>query len=195
MKSDALHASVVERFTNIATSPATEQKFPVGPQSAKRLGYDAAEIDALPPSVTESFCGVGNPLSLGEPRPGQTVLDLGCGAGLDTLHAARRVGLAGRCIGIDMTAAMIEKARKNAAAAGVGNVEFRQAEIERLPVDDGSVDLVISNGVFNLSTDKPRVLSEVFRVLRSGGRLQMADVLLEPQVTPEEAAKKGAWSD
>ncbi|MBI1903475.1 MAG: methyltransferase domain-containing protein [Planctomycetia bacterium] len=195
MKSDALHASVVERFTKIATSPGAEQKFPVGPKSAKRLGYDAAEIDALPPSVTESFCGVGNPFSLGEPRPGQTVLDLGCGAGFDTIHAARRVGSAGRCIGIDMTAAMIEKARKNAALAGVGNVEFRQAEIERLPVDDGSIDLVISNGVFNLSTDKPRVLSEVFRVLRPGGRLQMADILLEPQVTPEEAAQKGAWSD
>ena len=144
---------------------------------------------------TESFCGVGNPFTLGEPLPGQTVLDLGCGAGFDTLLAARRVGASGKVIGIDMTPEMIAKARTNADSLGVMNVEFLLGEIEDLPLPDASVDLVISNGVFNLCPDKPRVLSEVFRVLKPGGRLQMADILLEPQVTPEEVASKGSWSD
>ncbi len=149
-------------------SPAQEQKFPVGPDSAKALGYDAGEVDALPASVTESFCGVGNPISLGVPDPGQTVLDLGCGAGLDTLLAARRVGPSGKAIGVDMTPEMVAKARHNAEALGLGNVEFLRGEVEHLPLPDGSVDRMISNGVFNLCPDKPAVLTEVFRVLKSG---------------------------
>jgi arsenite methyltransferase len=192
---DALRASVTDRFTLVAESPERERRFPVGPQSAKRLGYDAAEVDALPASVTESFCGVGNPFFLGQPRPGEAVLDLGCGAGFDTLLAAERVGPNGKVIGIDMTPVMLAKARSNAETLGLMNVEFLLGEVEALPLADSSVDLVISNGVFNLCPDKPRVLSEVFRVLKPCGRLQMADILLEPHVTPEEVASKGSWSD
>jgi arsenite methyltransferase len=123
------------------------------------------------------------------------VLDLGCGAGLDCLLAARRVAPGGHVIGLDMTGEMVEKARRNAHAVGLINVEFRQAEIEELPIKDGSVDLVISNGVFNLCPDKPRVLAEAYRILRSGGRLQMADILLHDDVTPEEVGRLGEWSD
>jgi arsenite methyltransferase len=192
---EEIRAAVKQRFANIARSPDQEKKFPVGPASAKALGYDSQEIDALPPSVAESFCGVGNPLGLGEVRPGQAVLDLGCGAGLDSLLAARRVGPPGKVVGVDMAPEMVEKARHNAQSLDLTNVEFRQAEIENLPLPDGSVDLVISNGVLNLCPDKPRVLAEAFRVLQPGGRLQMADILLHDEVTPEEVAQKGEWSD
>ena len=108
---DDLRASVIDRFSRIATAPEQERKFPVGPESARRLGYDAAEVDALPASLTESFCGVGNPFALGEPHAGQVVLDPGCGAGFDTLLAAKRVGPEGKVIGMDMTPQMIDKAR------------------------------------------------------------------------------------
>ena len=163
--------------------------------SAKRLGYDPAKVASLPSSVTESFCGVGNPFSLGDPQPAQTALDLGCGAGFDTLLAAQRVGPNGRVIGVDMTPEMLAKARYNASLLGISNVAFVQGAIESIPLPDASVDLVISNGVFNLCSDKPRVLGEILRVLKPGGRLQMADILLEPQVTPDEVANKGSWSD
>ncbi len=192
---DDLRASVIDRFRTVATTPAGERTFPVGPESARRLGYDATEIEALPVSVTESFCGVGNPLSLGQPKLGQTVLDLGCGAGFDTLPAARRVGPQGKVIGIDMTPEMVAKARRNADRLRLSNVEFLMGQAEHLPLPDTSVDLVISNGVFNLCTDKPGVLAEVFRVLKPGGRLQLADILLHEDVTPDEVADKGEWSD
>jgi SAM-dependent methyltransferase len=192
---DDLRASVIDRFGKVATAPGQERKFPVGPESAKRLGYNAAVVNSMLSSLTESFCGVGNPFSLGEPQPGQVVLDLGCGAGFDTLLASKPVGPNGRVIGIDMTPDMLAKARHNASLLGANNVEFVLGEVEALPLPDASVDLVISNGVFNLCPDKPKVLSEVIRVLRPGGRLQMADILLEPHVTPEEAARKGTWSD
>lgn len=192
---DHIKAEITQRFVKVALAPQEEQKFPVGPSSAKRLGYDAREIDALPCSVTESFAGVGNPLALGELRTGQTVLDLGCGAGLDSVLAARRIGTAGRVVGVDCTAAMVEKARRNAETVGVTNAEFRQGDADALPVSDESVDVVISNGVFNLCLDKPKVLAEAFRVLRAGGRIQMADILLEEGVTSEEVARKGTWSD
>lgn len=190
-----LQATVKERFAKVALSPDQEKKFPVGPASAKKLGYDPKEIDSLPISVTESFCGVGNPLGLGELRAGQTVLELGSGPGLDSLLAARRVGPTGKVIGVDMCDEMIVKARHNAKLLGLNNIEFVNAGIEKLPLLDESVDVVISNGVFNLCLDKRRVLAEAFRVLRPGGRLQMADILLEEGVTPEEVAKKGSWSD
>ena len=192
---DQIKAEIKRRFVKLALSPHEEKKFPVGPASAKRLGYHASEIDDLPESVTESFAGVGNPLVLGEVRAGQTVLDLGCGAGLDSILTARRVGLSGKVIGIDFAAEMVEKAKRNAAAAGVKNAEFRRGEADALPLEDSSVDVVISNGVFNLCLDKPKVLGEAFRVLLPSGRIQMADILLEDEVTPEEVAQKGTWSD
>jgi arsenite methyltransferase len=190
-----IRAAVEERFAQVASSPGQEKKFPVGPASAKKLGYDPQEIDALPPAVTESFCGVGNPLSLGEVRPDQTVLDLGSGPGLDSLLAARRVGPTGKVVGVDLCREMVEKARHSADLLALRNVEFVLAGIEKLPLPDRSVDVVISNGVFNLCHDKPAVLDEAFRVLRPGGRLQMADILLHDDVTPEEVAGKGEWSD
>ena len=192
---DELRAAVKERFAAVASSPGAEKKFPVGPASARKLGYSSAEIDSLPSSVTESFCGVGNPLGLGEVRPGQTVLDLGSGSGMDSLLAARRVGPAGKVIGVDLCPEMLAKARRNAGLSGLHNIEFVEAGIERTPLLDGSVDVVISNGVFNLCPDKPAVLAEVFRVLRPGGRLQMADILLHEDVMPDQVARLGEWSD
>ena len=191
---DDLREAVRERFTKVALAPDQDKVFPLGPESAKSLGYKPAEIDALPPAVTESFCGVGNPFGLGELRPGETILDLGSGAGLDSILAARRVRPSGKVVGVDMTPEMIGKAKRNVETVGLTNVEFRQGTLEALPVEDASIDVAISNGVFNLCGDKPQVLSELFRVLRPGGRLQMADILLHDDVTPEEVAEKGAWS-
>jgi len=184
-----------ERFAQIAQSPGTERVFAVGPTSAKNLGYDANEIDALPAEVTASFSGVGNPLALGELVIGQTVLDLGCGAGLDSILAARRVGPTGQVIAVDMTEDMLDKARRNAEAVGISNIEWHLADAENLPVTDGTVDVVITNGVLNLCQDKPKALAELHRVLCPGGRLQLADILLHENVTAEDVAKLGTWSD
>ena len=192
---DNIRQAVVERFASLAASPEDEDTFPVGPDSAKQLRYDAARIDSLPASVTESFCGVGNPLSLGRVTPGDTVIDLGSGAGMDSLIAAARVGPTGKVIGVDMTPAMIHKARQNADVLRISNVEFRLGTLEELPIDDNSIDVAITNGVLNLCPGKPAVLQDVHRVLRPGGRLQMADILLHEEVTPEEVAKRGTWSD
>ena len=159
--------AVRERFTRVALTPREEKKFQVGPGRAASLGYDPKEIDALPPSVTESFCGVGNPIGLGELKRGETILDLGSGAGVDSILAARRVTSSGKVVGVDMTPEMIAKSRRNVAAVGLTNVEFRLGSLEELPVADSSMDAAISNGVFNLCRDKPTVLSEVFRRVRS----------------------------
>ena len=172
---EQIRAAIKERFAKVALAPHDEQPFPIGPGSAKRFGYDANDIDALPASVTESFAGVGNPLALGKLHAGETVLDLGSGAGMDSIIAVRRVGPGGKVIGADVTEEMIDKAKRNAEIIGLTNVEFRLAEADALPVDDETVDVVISNGVFNLCVDKPKVLAELFRVLRPGGRVQMAD--------------------
>lgn len=193
-KTDSFEATIRERFARIASSPDQAAVFPDASTIANSLGYDIEEIQGLPASATESFCGVGNPLALGHLRVGDTVLDLGSGAGMDSILAARQVGPTGKVIGVDMTEAMVRKARSNAAVLGLTNVEFIHARLENLPLDDESVDVAISNGTFNLCRDKPKALAEVFRVLRPGGRVQMADILLHDEVTQEEVASKGAWS-
>ncbi len=146
---------------------------------ATQLGYD---VDHLPASVTESFAGCGNPTALASLREGEVVLDLGSGAGLDAFLAAEKVGKTGQVIGVDMTSEMLQKARDNAVKLGITNVEFRQGDIETLPVEDESVDVIISNCVINLAPDKAKVFQESYRVLRPGGRLLVSDIVLKEEL-------------
>ncbi len=190
-----IKAQVQARFRRISVEPSSEKRVPIGPESAKNLGYDPQEIDALPPSVTESFAGVGYPLGLGTIHAGERVLDIGSGAGLDAFLVSRRVGPTGRVIGVDMTPEMVEKAEANRQRLGVTNVEFRQGLAEELPVGDNSVGLVIFNGLVNLSPQKGRVLAEVYRVLRPGGRIYAADIILEEGVDQATVEKLGQWSN
>lgn len=153
--------------------------------------YEPGDLAWLPRGAVELALGVGRPLAHAGVRPGETVLDLGCGAGIDTLLAARAAGPAGRAIGVDMTPEMLARARDNAEAAGLSNVEIREGLLEDLPVPDGSVDVAISNGVLNLSTRKSRVLAETMRVLRPGGRVSFADLVLDACL-PEDVLKSPA---
>ena len=155
--------------------------------------YDATEVAGLPVEAVAASLGCGNPLTVAELAPGERVLDLGSGGGIDVLLSARRVGPSGFAYGVDMTDEMLELARANATRAGATNVEFRKGTIEELPFADGSVDVVISNCVVNLSPDKPAVLGEVFRVLADGGRVGISDVVAEDHLTPEQRAERGSY--
>jgi SAM-dependent methyltransferase len=181
-----LREAIQHEYGEVAACPAKGFHFHVGRLVADRLGYPAAEVDALPDSVVESFAGVGNPFALGRLNPGEVVVDLGSGAGFDAILAARQVGATGRVIGVDMTPSMLAKARQNAGIMGLDTVEFREGYIEQLPIDDEAVDVVISNGVVNLAPDKEAVFAETYRVLRPGGRLQIADIIVGREV-PESA--------
>ncbi|MCL4811260.1 MAG: methyltransferase domain-containing protein [Vicinamibacteraceae bacterium] len=176
-------------YSRVATSPSEDFHFHRGPDyAASRLGYDAAELAALPPEVTASFAGVGNPHAIADLPEGTTVVDIGCGAGTDLLLAARRVGPAGRAIGIDMTEAMLTRAAAGAHLAGLTNVEVHEGDATRLPLADASVDVVISNGVLNLVPDKPSAVAEMARVLKPGGRVQLADILIA-ETLPDDALR------
>ena len=191
---DTLREAIREEYTDVATCPMKGFHFHTGRLLADRLGYPAERVDRLPAVAIESFAGVGNPFAWGDPAPGETVLDMGSGAGFDALLAAMKVGPEGRVIGVDMTPAMVDKARANAAALGLANVEVRAGYLEALPVDDGSVDLVISNGVLNLCPDKAAVLAETYRVLRPGGRMQLSDIVVARAVPEEAKADIALWT-
>ncbi len=155
--------------------------------------YDSAERAELPDEAVLASLGCGNPTAVAELHEGETVLDLGSGGGIDVLLSVKRVGPPGRVYGLDMTDEMLELARRNAAEAGATNVEFLKGYIEEVPLPDGSVDVIISNCVINLSTDKPRVFAEMHRVLRSGGRVGVSDVVARDDLSPEQRAERGSY--
>jgi ubiquinone/menaquinone biosynthesis C-methylase UbiE len=162
----------------VALEPEQGFHFHTGRPVAQMLGYAEADLDWLPAGTVESFAGTGNPFDMGQLAPGEVALDIGCGAGFDTLLAARQVGDQGRVIAVDMTDAMVEKTRAGAAQLGIANVDVRLGFAEQLPAADGSIDVVISNGVINLCPDKAAVINEVWRVLKPGGRFQIADIIV-----------------
>jgi ubiquinone/menaquinone biosynthesis C-methylase UbiE len=159
---------------------------------AARL-YDPEQLAALPSGAIAQALGVGNPVRVAKLRPGEIVLDLGCGGGIDTLLAARAVAPGGRAIGLDMLAEMLEVAARHAAEADLTNVEWRRGDLEDIPLPDGSVDVALSNGVVNLSPRKSRVFAEVHRVLRPGGRLVAADLVVDDDLPPEVITNPAAW--
>src|SRR5919205_1138840 len=186
---EVLREAIQEEYAEVASNPHKGFHFHVGRPLARMLEYADEWLEGIPESSIESFAGTGNPFSLGEIRRGERVVDVGCGAGIDSLIAAKKVGPQGRVIGVDMTPSMLEKARQAANEAGLENVEFREGYAESLPVDEGWADVLISNGVLNLMPDKDTAFQEMCRVLKSGGRLQIGDILVQKAV-PESAKRK-----
>jgi arsenite methyltransferase len=186
---ESLREAIREEYAEVASDPEKGFHFHTGRPLARMLEYADEWLKDIPESSIESFAGTGNPFSLGELRPGERVVDLGSGAGIDSLIAAKKVGPEGRVIGVDMTPAMLEKARQAAEEAGLSNVEFREGYAEELPVADGWADVVISNGALNLMPDKAAALQEMARVLGPDGRLQIGDILVQKAV-PESAKRK-----
>ena len=191
---DQLRASIRDEYAAVASDPGRGFHFHTGRPLLERLGYDAALLEGIPVDAIASAAGTGNPFALGEIRPGDRVVDAGAGSGVDTLVAARLVGDGGRVIGVDMTTAMLDKARRAAAQAGMANVEFREGLLESLPIEDGWADVIISNGVLNLVPDKAAALREMARVLRPGGRLQLADIVLGRPVSDDSKHDVSLWT-
>jgi SAM-dependent methyltransferase len=193
---ERLRREVGAEYTRVVEDPSGEFHFNRGfDYAVGLLGYDAAALKTLPSEAVDRFAGIGNPLGIAPLAPGEVVLDIGSGAGTDLLLAAQQVGPEGRAIGVDMTAAMREMARANAKRAGLGErVEVREGIAEELPVDDASVDVVISNGVLNLAADKVQAFGEIVRVLKPGGRLQLGDVALARDLSLEARRDIDLWA-
>ena len=179
---DQLRDAIRNGYTAVATRPDQGFHFHTGRPLARLLGYHDAWLDGIPEPTIASFAGTGNPFSVGALRAGERVVDVGCGAGIDSLIASRMVGPSGQVVGVDMTPAMLDRARASADAIGATNVELRHGLAESLPVSDGWADVVVSNGVMNLFPDKTAGLAEMARVLQPGGRLQIGDILVQKQV-------------
>ena len=188
---------VRERYASAARAVEAGQVACCGPGPVEVVfgaGLYGGERDEVPGAAVAASLGCGNPTAVAELRSGEVVLDLGSGGGIDVILSARRVGPSGRAYGLDMTDEMLELARRNAAAAGVDNVEFLKGDIEDVPLPDGSVDVIISNCVINLSTDKPAVFADMYRVLRPEGRVGVSDVVAEDRLSPDERAERGDFA-
>ncbi len=191
---DQLRIEIQKHYAEVATSPDHEFHFHTGRDAARQAGYDESIIRDIPDDVIASFAGVADPFHFGLPKPGETVLDVGSGAGVDAIIAARAVGPEGRVIGVDMTREMLDTARRNTDRMGLTNIEFREGLIEQLPVDADSVDLVISNGVLNLAVDKFGAYKQIARALKPGGRFQIADICVDKPVSDEAKRNIDLWT-
>lgn len=191
---ETLRREIQEKYTEVASSPELTFHFHHGLPLAKILGYEEKYYSDLPEKAVESFAGVGNPFSVGEIAEGETVLDIGSGCGFDCFIAAKMVGPTGKVIGIDMTDAMLDKSRTTAKSLGLDQVEFKHGFAEELPVPDASVDVVISNGVINLTPDKYASFKEAFRILKPGGRLYLADIVAYKEVPDAVKADVDLWT-
>ena len=192
---EALHYEVQIKYAEVALTPTKGFHFHMGRSLAERLGYSGEILEALPEKCVESFAGVGNPFSMGEIRPGEAVVDVGASAGFDSLVAGRMVGGTGSVVGVDMTPEMLRKARRNARSMEAPNVTFGKGLVEKLPVPDDSADVVISNGVINLVPDKEVALKEIYRVLKPGGRLYLADIVVRKPVPDSARESIDLWTD
>ena len=189
-----LRQAISKEYEALAQDPGKGFHFHTGRRLTAIVEYQPEWLDGIPESVIESFAGTGNPFSVGKIKPGESVLDIGCGAGIDTFIAAKKVGPTGHVIGVDMTDAMLDKARKAQNEIGCSQVRFDYGIIEELPVSDSWADVIISNGAFNLAPDKERVLQEMHRVLKPGGRLQIADILVQKEVPESARSKIDLWT-
>ena len=190
----ALREEVKSKYRDVARNPNGEHHFHTGRSLARRLGYDTALVESLPDAAVESFAGVANPFALRALDPGERVVDAGSGGGFDCFVAAHQVGRQGTVVGIDMLSEMLEKSRAAAALMGLEQVEFREGFLEQIPVPDGWADVVISNGVINLCADKKQAFSEMWRVLRPGGRLQFGDIANGKPVPPDALRDIDLWT-
>jgi len=190
-----LKQEVRQTYASVARDPGGDFHFHRGPEYAARLlGYDLTELKSLPQIAAAPFAGVGNPFLIEHLPSGATVVDIGSGAGMDCLLAGRRVGPDGTVTGVDMTDEMLERARAGAKEAGLDQVRFEKADINRLPIDPGSVDVVISNGVFNLAPDKAALFAELYRVVKPGGRLQFADITVGVELSEDARNDIDLWT-
>jgi SAM-dependent methyltransferase len=190
---DGLRQAIQEEYALVAAEPERDFHFHTGRRLAAIVGYNNDWLEGVPEATIASFAGTGNPFRIGRLVPGEHVVDVGCGAGIDSIIAARMVGPTGSVLGVDMTPAMVEKAREGAREAGLENVDFRQGLAESLPAPDGWADVVISNGVLNLFPDKLAGLQEMARVLKPEGRLQIGDILVEKAVPEKGKQDINLW--
>ena len=191
--SEEIKAAVAERYGAVATAPGQKFNFPVGRTFAESVGYPPELLDRLPAGMWESFTGAGNPQDFVDAKPGETVLDLGCGAGLDLYLYFRKVGPTGRLYGLDLSQAMLDKARNNLTSMDITNVEWLHAAADAIPLPDQSVDLVTANGIYNLSPDKDAVMKEVSRVLRRGGRTVFSEIVLKSELPLDARREIKDW--